>query len=102
MKWGIVLLLSFFSIFMGVQKIGSENVIFAAIAAKSCIELFEPTARIFVGVAELFATVLLLMPAARFFGALLGLGIHSGAIGFYFNCSMASLVESIMSFFSDV
>jgi len=75
---------------------------FAAIAAKSGIGLIEPTARIFVGVAELFAAVLLLIPAARFFGALLGLGIHSGAISFYFNCSMASLVESIISFFSDV
>ena len=83
MKWGIVLLLSFFSIFMGVQKIGSKNVIFATIAAKSGIGLIEPTARIFVCVAELFAAVLLLIPAARFFGALLRLGILFGAIGFH-------------------
>ena len=32
--------------------------IFAAIAAKSGIGLFEPTARIFVGVAEIIAAVL--------------------------------------------
>jgi uncharacterized membrane protein YphA (DoxX/SURF4 family) len=82
-KWGIALLLSVFFIFMGVQKFGSENVIFTTIAAQSGIGLFEPIVRILVGVAELIAAVLLLIPAARFFGALLGLGILFGAIGFH-------------------
>ena len=101
-KWGIALLLSIFFIFMGVQKFGSENMIFTTIAAKSGIGLIEPTACIFVGVAELITAVLLLISAAGFSGALLELGIHSGAIGFHFICSMASLVDSSMSFFSDV
>ena len=82
-KWGVALLLSGFFISMGVQKFGGENVIFATIAANSGIGLFEPTVRIFVGVAELIAAVFLLIPAARFFGALLGLGILFGAIGFH-------------------
>ena len=82
-KWGIALLLSIFFIFMGVQKFGNENVIFATIAAESGIGLFEPIVRMLVGVAELIAAVLLLIPAARFFGALLGLGILFGAISFH-------------------
>ena len=82
-KWGIALLLSIFFIFMGVQKFGSENMIFTTIAAKSGIGFFEPIVRMLVGVAELIAAVLLLIPAARFFGALLGLGILFGAIGFH-------------------
>ena len=82
-RWGIALILSVFLIFMGVQKFGSENVVFATIAAKSGIGLFEPIVRMLVGVAELIAAVLLLIPAARFFGALLGLGILFGAIGFH-------------------
>jgi uncharacterized membrane protein YphA (DoxX/SURF4 family) len=82
-KWGIALLLSVFFIFMGVQKFGSDNVIFTTIAANSGIGLFEPFVRILVGVAELIAAVLLLIPAARFLGALLGLGILFGAIGFH-------------------
>jgi hypothetical protein len=53
LNWGTALLLSIFFIFMGVQKLGSENVIFSIIALKSGIALFEPSVRMLVGVAEL-------------------------------------------------
>ncbi len=82
-KWGVALLLSVFFIFMGVQKFGSENLIFATIAERSGIGLFEPTVRMLVGMAELVAAILLILPATRFFGALLGLSILFGAIGFH-------------------
>ncbi len=82
-KWGIALLLAVFFVFMGVQKFGSENVIFATIAERSGVGLFEPTARMLVGVSEIFAAVLLVIPATRFLGALLGLGILFGAVGFH-------------------
>ena len=82
-KWGTALLLSVFFIFMGVQKFGSENVIFATIAAKSGIAFFEPFVRVLVGASELIAAAMLILPAARFLGAMLGLGILFGAIGFH-------------------
>lgn len=82
-KWGTALLLSVFFIFMGVQKFGSENVIFATIAAKSGIAFFEPYVRVLVGASELIAAALLILPATRFLGAILGLGILFGAIGFH-------------------
>ena len=82
-KSGTALLLSVFFIFMGVQKFGSENVIFATIASKSGIALFEPYVRMLVGVAELIAAALLVLPATRFLGALLGLGLLFGAVGFH-------------------
>ena len=82
-KSGTALLLSVFFIFMGVQKFGSENVIFATIASKSGIALFESYVRMLVGVAELIAAALLVLPATRFLGALLGLGLLFGAVGFH-------------------
>jgi hypothetical protein len=40
----------------------------------------EPVGRIGVGIAELIASVLLIVPKTRFFGAALGFGLMSGAI----------------------
>jgi uncharacterized membrane protein YphA (DoxX/SURF4 family) len=82
-KWGVALLLSVFFIFMGVQKFGSENLIFSTIAERSCVGLFEPVVRMLVGIAEIVAAILLILPVTRIFGALLGLGILFGAIGFH-------------------
>lgn len=82
-KWGIALLLAVFFVFMGVQKFGGENVIFATIAERSGLGLFEPTVRMLVGVSEILAAVLLVIPATRFLGALLGLGILFGAVVFH-------------------
>ena len=44
----------------------------------------EPWGRIGSGVVELIAAVLLLIPATTAFGALLGLGVISGALFFHF------------------
>lgn len=44
---------------------------------------FEPYGRIGVGVVELIAGILILIPASRFIGAGIGLGVMSGAIFFH-------------------
>ena len=40
----------------------------------------EPYGRIGVGVAELIASMLLLIPASRLFGAIIGIGLMAGAV----------------------
>ena len=70
-------------IFFGVQKFGSENIIFATIAERSGISLFEPLIRMLTGVAEVGTAILILIPRTRFLGALAGLGVLAGAIGFH-------------------
>ena len=76
-------LLAAFLVFMGVQKFGAENVIFATIAERSGIGLFEPVIRIIVGVSEIAVAGLLLAPRLRLFGALGAVGVIGGAIGFH-------------------
>ena len=87
MKKAIVLipaiLLALFMIFMGAQKFGAENIIFTTIAERSGIAFFEPEVRIFTGVMEILAAVLLLIPRARALGALLSVGLIGGAILFH-------------------
>ena len=70
-------------IFFGVQKFGSENIIFATIAERSGISLFEPLIRMLTGVAEVGTAILILIPRTRLLGALAGLGVLAGAIGFH-------------------
>ena len=41
LRWILVLALAAFFVFMGAQKFGAENVIFATIAERSGISLFE-------------------------------------------------------------
>lgn len=77
------LLLAAFLAFMGVQKFGAENIIFATIAEKSGIALFEPVVRTIVGASEIIAAALLLIPRMRLIGATGALGIIGGAIGFH-------------------
>ena len=43
----------------------------------------EPTGRIGTGVAELIASILLLIPRTSWFGALMGVGLMAGAIFFH-------------------
>lgn len=76
-------LLAAFLIMMGVQKFGAENIIFATIAERSGINLFEPTIRMLTGVAELVAAALLLLPKTRLLGALGSIAIIGGAIVFH-------------------
>lgn len=44
----------------------------------------EPGGRILIGTLELIACILILIPKTRFFGAVLGFGLMSGAIFFHF------------------
>lgn len=77
------LLLAAFLAFMGVQKFGAENIIFATIASKSGIGLFEPFIRTVVGASEIIVAILLLLPKARLIGAIGALAIIGGAIAFH-------------------
>ena len=79
----LAILLAAFMVFMGIQKFGAENIIFSTIAERSGIPLFEPQIRIFTGVMELVAAILLVIPRARALGALLAFGLIGGAILFH-------------------
>ncbi len=83
----IVLILALFVavgfLFFGVQKFGPTNPIFSVIAEKSGISLFEPVIRMLTGVAEIVTAILILVPRTRLLGALAGLGVLAGAIGFH-------------------
>lgn len=71
-------------VFFGVQKFGAENIVFETLAERSGIFLFEPYIRYLTGIGELTAAVLLLLlPRTRLVGALIGLGLLVGAIGFH-------------------
>ena len=70
-------------IFFGVQKFGATNPIFSIIAERSGISIFEPYIRMLTGVAEIVTAILILVPRTRLLGALAGLGVLAGAIGFH-------------------
>ena len=57
-----------------------QNIVFATLAAKTQIPLFEPTGRILVAIAELLAAFLLLLPMTRRSGAILSFLILAGAV----------------------
>ncbi len=57
--------------------------IFATLRTWSGISLFEPVGRFVIGGAELVASILILKPRTRIFGAALGIGIMTGAIFFH-------------------
>lgn len=70
-------------IFFGAQKFGAENIVFETIAERSGISFFEPYIRMLTGVAEIGTAILILIPRTRLLGALAGLGVLVGAIGFH-------------------
>lgn len=82
-KHAPAVLLAAFLIMMGVQKFGAENIIFATIAERSGIALFEPQIRMLAGVLELISAVLLFIPKVRSFGALLAFLLIAGAVAFH-------------------
>ena len=82
-------------IFFGVQKFGATNPIFSIIAERSGISLFEPVIRMLTGVAELGTAALILIPRTRLLGALAGLGVLIGAIGFHLSPWLGINVEGI-------
>ena len=59
------------------------NPIFALLAGRTGVALFEPYIRYATGAAELTAALLLIIPRTRFFGALIAGGVTLGAIGFH-------------------
>lgn len=58
----------------------ARNVIFPQLAQDSGIDFFEPTGRLAVGVMEILAALLLLLPWTRRIGAILGALIGLGAV----------------------
>lgn len=70
---------------VGLPKfVGPEpNPIFALIAGRTGISLFEPYVRYAVGVAEFAAAILLIVPRTRLYGALLAGAVTIGAIAFH-------------------
>ena len=85
-------------IFFGVQKFGAENIVFETIAERSGISFFEPYVRMFTGAAELTIALLLLIPRTRFLGALGGVGLLIGAIGFHLSPWLGINVPTIGHF----
>ena len=57
-----------------------QNIVFATLAANTQIALFEPTGRILVAIAELFAAFLLFLPMTRRSGAILSFLVLAGAV----------------------
>ncbi|ASJ73551.1 hypothetical protein [Granulosicoccus antarcticus] len=70
-------------LFMGLQKFGADNYIFATIAQKSGFAFFEPGFRMFSGVLEVLAGILMFHPRTRGAGAVLASGIVAGAVVFH-------------------
>lgn len=97
-----ILILSLISalgfIFFGVQKFGAENIVFETIAERSGMAFFEPYVRMFTGISELAVAVLLLIPRTRMAGAVLGLGLLVGAIGFHLSPWLGINVPTIGHF----
>ncbi len=60
-----------------------QNIIFQMIAEKSRYPIFEPTVRLIVGVLEVIAALLLLLPFTRRLGGMLSFLLMAGALGFH-------------------
>jgi len=85
-------------VFFGVQKFGAENIVFETLAERSGLSVFEPSVRIFTGIAELITAAFLVIPKTRFTGALAGLGLLAGAIGFHLSPWLGINVPTIGHF----
>lgn len=95
LRWILVLVLAAFFVFMGAQKFGAENVIFATIAEESGISLFEPVVRMITGAVEILTAILLVIPKLRTNGARIGLLVLLGAIGFHLSPWLGINVEGM-------
>ncbi len=86
MKWvmhALAIVLGLAMLFMGAQKFGAENLVFQTIAQKSGLSFFEPGFRIFSGVLEVVAGLLMFYTGSRGVGAALCTGIVAGAVVFH-------------------
>lgn len=85
-SWALALAFAAALVFLvGLPKFfGPEpNPIFALIAGRTGVGLIEPYLRYATGAAELLASILLVIPRTRFYGALLAGAVTLGAIGFH-------------------
>ena len=93
-------------LFMGLQKFGADNLIFATIAQKTGIAFFEPVFRMFSGVLEVLAGLLMFHPRTRGAGAALATAIVAGAVVFHLSpwlgmkVSMAAGAEPTYTLFT--
>ncbi|MEL6473910.1 MAG: hypothetical protein AAFQ21_07470 [Pseudomonadota bacterium] len=62
-----------------------QNIVFQTIADRSGFALVEPTGRLVVGLGELLAALLLLLPFTRRVGGMLSFLILAGAVGIHFS-----------------
>lgn len=85
LSWSFGLALAGLLLVMSFQKFFGldPNPVFGLIAARSGIGLFEPGLRYVTAVLELIAAALVLWPAMRQRGAMLGLFVAAGAIVFH-------------------
>lgn len=87
-RWGAAIVLGVFLIGMGVTKFTGAH-IFQFIEAQAAANdlplqgLFYPLLNHVTGLSEIVAGALVLLPATRFFGALVGAGVIGGAIAFH-------------------
>lgn len=87
-KWGLALVLGLFLIAFGVTKFTGAH-IFQFIEANAAANglpfagLFHPVLNTVVGVVEIIAGVLIIWPATRAFGAMLGSAVIAGAVAFH-------------------
>ncbi len=94
-RWALALTLALFFLFMGGQKLGTDNVIFATIAERSGVAMFEPYIRIITGIAEIMVALMLMVPKQRSKGARIALLILLGAIGFHISPWLGINVEGM-------
>jgi hypothetical protein len=73
----------------------APNPIFALIAGRTGIDLFEPYLRYATGAGEVIAAVLLIVPRTRFLGALLAALITLAAIGFHLSPFLGVAIPAI-------
>jgi uncharacterized membrane protein YphA (DoxX/SURF4 family) len=82
-RWILALAVGVFLLAFGAMKFTGDNFIFAYIAYRSGIELFEPVIRMLVGAAEMVTGLLIIYPRTRGIGALLAVFVVLGAISFH-------------------
>jgi len=81
------------SLFFKFSGAAESIYIFQTIEDWLSLSFFEPVMRYVIGVTELLASVLLFIPALRHIGALLSIGVISGAIFFHLFSPLGVVVK---------
>lgn len=74
-----------------------QNIVFATLADRSGVGLFEPAGRVVVAFIELFAALLLLLPWSRRFGAVIAFTVLAGAVGLHLSPWLGREVPTALS-----